>query len=227
MTVALIREAITEDLEISKYPDFVKAVSDVLDQAEVHQRRVTDLLEANNRYQEDAREARAEVRRQFGGPTLMQTRMIVKAALSGERDKSGVPKYNHCLRVEEHAHDIIREWRLPGLHHDIRTVALTHDLIEDSDLDSMDLSNLGYSKAVVRAVVLLTHDEDTDYHDYIDRLCASRDYLAIVGKMADNRDNTDPKRYVGLEPDFAAYLNKRYAGVREKLETTLKDMLKR
>lgn len=226
MSVAHIREALTDPI-IALYPDFTKAVGGVLDQIDAHSARVNDLLVANNRYQEEAREARAEVRRVFGGPTLMQTRMIVKAALSGETDKSGDPKYNHCLRVEEHAHDIIREWRLPGLHHDIRTVALTHDLIEDSDLDSMDLSNLGYHKSVVRAVVLLTHDEGTDYHDYIDRLCASGDYLAIVGKMADNRDNTDPKRYVGLDEDFAAYLNKRYAGVREKLETALKDLLKR
>jgi (p)ppGpp synthase/HD superfamily hydrolase len=157
-------------------------------------------------------------------PTITKTKILVKAALSGQKDKQGVSKYDHCLRVADNMVSLIRRYKLNAVS-DYIHVALLHDVIEDSDITEDDLHIFGYNNKTIDAVKLLTHDEGNDYNDYIDALCASGNLTALLGKLADNLDNDNPDRLGGLDEKFRSYLTKRYVGVREKLEKAIETCL--
>lgn len=160
-------------------------------------------------------------------PTIHKTAILVKAALSGQKDKAGVSKYEHCIRVWNNAFTLLDDYKIRDekTRKDAQLVALLHDVIEDSDLNALDLQLFGYSNAVINAVMLVTHDEAGSYQDYIDTLCASGNLIALLAKLADNLDNTSPERTAHLDDKFKAYLANRYAGVREKLETAIKGLI--
>jgi len=159
-------------------------------------------------------------------PTLIKTKILVKAALSGQRDKAGVPKYDHCVRVWNNACRLIRQFNITDerLVSMIEQVALLHDIIEDSDITEDDLHVFGFSNAIIDSVKLVTHDEGSDYHAYIDALCLSGNVPALITKLADNIDNTSQERTSTLDAGFKAYLEKRYAGVQPKLRAALAKM---
>lgn len=141
-------------------------------------------------------------------PTLQSTELLVRAKFAGQFDDGGTPMADHMMRVWQN----VQQW-------DIETqfVAWLHDIIEDTDVTADDLRSMGYSETVVEAVLLLTKPDKEPYADYIDRLCASGNKRAIIVKLADNKDNTDPNRWLWLNPFKAQALTKRYHGVREKL----------
>jgi hypothetical protein len=76
----------------------------------------------------------------------------------------------------------------------------------------------------LEAVDLLTHDKkQLDYPAYIDRICESGNRWAILVKLADQKDNLDPARWLLLGKHRARALTKRYAGVVPKLEEALEN----
>lgn len=66
--------------------------------------------------------------------------------------------------------------------------ALLHDVVEDTNMDFADLEAEGFPKSVVDALKLLTHDEKTDYMDYVKALSGNR--IAARVKLADLRHNS-------------------------------------
>ena len=148
-------------------------------------------------------------------PTLEQTEALIFKHFSQVFDDAGVSMYEHMKRV----HARVAQYDVETQH-----VAWLHDIIEDTDVTGGDLFDMGYSEAVVEAVLLLTHDKSHGtYAEYIDRLCQSGNHRAINVKLADNADNTDPKRWLYLNPYKAQALSKRYHGVREKLLKALEN----
>lgn len=160
-------------------------------------------------------------------PSLIKTEILVKAALSGQYDKAGISKFAHCMRVGVNADKLLKTYKIKDSKTvtDVVTVALLHDVIEDSDITADDLHLFGYSNAVIDAVELVTHDETESYSDYIDRLCLSGNFVALIAKLADNLDNNSEERTKYLDESFKAYLAKRYSGVREKLQEAIKNYL--
>ena len=71
-------------------------------------------------------------------------------------------------------------------------VALLHDVIEDTDYTIEDLINLGFDKTVTDAIALLTHDNDTDYMEYVAKI--KNNPIAKAVKLADLRHNSDLSR---------------------------------
>lgn len=146
-------------------------------------------------------------------PTLEFTEQLVRLKFAGQTDDAGVPMADHMMRVWQ---------RVQHLDEDTQHVAWLHDIIEDTDVHGGDLFDMGYSEDVVTAVLLLTKPDKMPYADYIDHLISSGDRRAITVKLADNADNTDPKRWLYLNPYKAQALSKRYHGVKEKLIGALK-----
>lgn len=70
--------------------------------------------------------------------------------------------------------------------------ALLHDVVEDTNMDFADLEAEGFPKSVVDALRLLTHDEKTDYMDYVKALSGNR--IAARVKLADLRHNSTAGR---------------------------------
>ena len=67
-------------------------------------------------------------------------------------DKSGLPYVFHPFHVAEQMED-----------EKTTVVALLHDIVEDTDTTFEDLEELGFSKDILNALKLMTHDKNTDY----------------------------------------------------------------
>lgn len=96
-------------------------------------------------------------------------------------DKSGIPYVFHPFHVAE---QVETEEEV--------CVALLHDVMEDSDIAVDDIRAAGMSESVVEALLLLTHDPDVEYMDYISAL--SGNAIARKVKLADLRHNSDLSR---------------------------------
>lgn len=106
-------------------------------------------------------------------------------AHAGQLDKGGQPYILHPIRVMLQCETI-----------EEKTVAMLHDLLEDTDTTEADLRAAGFSDAVIEAVLLLTKEKGADYMAYIARICENR--LAARVKLADLTDNMDLNRLPGL-----------------------------
>lgn len=75
---------------------------------------------------------------------------------------------------------------------DTTIVALLHDVAEDTDYTLSNLRGMGFGNKVIEALVLLTHDENVPYMDYVREI--RNDPIATKVKLADLRHNMDLTR---------------------------------
>ncbi len=97
-------------------------------------------------------------------------------------DKSGLPYVFHPFHLAEQMND-----------ETTTIVALLHDVIEDTDYTLDDLLNMGFSKQVIDAIAVMTHDENIAYMDYIQIIKTNS--IATAVKLADLKHNSDLTRY--------------------------------
>jgi len=118
---------------------------------------------------------------------MIYTAMTKKAiklmyeAHKNQVDKAGMPYVLHPLHVAEEMEDETRT-----------IVALLHDVVEDSDITFEKLSELGFSNTVIESLKLLTHDDNIDYFDYIQKIGTNPISMSV--KLADLRHNSDLSR---------------------------------
>ena len=101
----------------------------------------------------------------------------------GQKDKAGRPYFVHVMHVAEQMDD---EYST--------CVALLHDTLEDTDLDSGILER-DFPREVVDAVKVLTHKSGTDYFDYVREV--KKNTIASKVKRADLEHNLDASRFDG------------------------------
>ena len=120
----------------------------------------------------------------------MLDRAIALAADSfkGRFDKAGKPYILHCLAVMN---------QMPQDDEELMAIAVLHDVVEDTKVTFNDLSQQGFSRRVITALQLLTHNHDTSYDDYVRALAGNPDAKKV--KIADLRHNSDITRMKGLE----------------------------
>lgn len=125
--------------------------------------------------------------------------LAVAIALAAEgfkniKDRGGKPYILHCLRVMNNLNTDDEE---------LQQIAVLHDVVEDEVATMEDLQyKYKFSKRVIAALILLTHDTMMlSYDDYIKRIATNDD--ARVVKLADLKDNSDISRLKGLsKKDF-------------------------
>lgn len=117
--------------------------------------------------------------------TLDKALIIACEAHNGQKDRFGRPYILHPVRV-------MMKMRTDTE----RIVAVLHDVIEDSSWTLGQLTEEGFSSAVVAAVDRLTKRENEPYPAYIERIKA--DPLAVTVKIADLEDNMDVTRYASF-----------------------------
>ena len=124
---------------------------------------------------------------------------IAYAAHHGQVDKAGVPYIFHPLHLAESMDDEIS-----------CCAALLHDTVEDTDVTLEQLAE-EFPAEVVEAVRLLTHDENTDYYDYVRGIKGNP--IAMKVKLADIAHNTDQSRFAGVQvPEgMLGYFRDKYA----------------
>lgn len=122
-------------------------------------------------------------------PTRLQKAIdLAVHAHRGSEDPPGEPYIVHPMRV------LLAVSQADDAHQneELRCVAILHDTLEHAGLKSADLKAAGMSRAVIRAVQLLTHRDQDPYDDYIVKL--KDDPLARAVKLADLLDNADLRR---------------------------------
>lgn len=91
-------------------------------------------------------------------------------------------------------------------------VALLHDVLEDTDTTPAQLREQGFSQELVDALLLLTHDKNTDYMTYIRRIKANP--IAAAVKRADLMHNSDLTRLDTVDERALARVEKYQAALR-------------
>ena len=115
---------------------------------------------------------------------------IATEAHKGQFDKAGEVYINHPIAVSK-----ICNWIKA------KTVALLHDVVEDTDI-TLEYLRLYFDDQIVEAVDLLTHRDNEDYQTYLTRI--KRNELAKEVKKADLWHNMDLSRLSNpTEEDFA------------------------
>lgn len=133
-------------------------------------------------------------------PAEMLAKAISMAAQIHERqkDKGGAPYILHPMRLA---------MRLRTTDYELMAIAMLHDAVEDGEeLSAKKLLHYGMSPRVVDAVMLLTHDPEVEYMDYIRRIGTNPD--ATLVKIEDLRDNSDITRLKGLSEKDVKRLHK-------------------
>ena len=125
---------------------------------------------------------------------------IATEAHHGQKDLDGNPVILHPLTVG-----------LMGKNADEQCAGFLHDVVEDTDYTFDDLLGMGVSPHIVDALRLLTHEEGTDYLDYVRRIARSGNQLAIAVKLNDLQHNL--KR--GRERGYTRLVEKHEAALRE------------
>ena len=103
------------------------------------------------------------------------------AAHKEQKDKSGLPYVFHPFHLAEQMED-----------EESTVVALLHDVAEDTDYTLEDIAAMGFSRNVMEALALLTHDEAVPYMEYVKAI--RKNPVARKVKLADLRHNSDLSR---------------------------------
>ena len=98
-----------------------------------------------------------------------------------QTDKSGLPYIFHPVHLAEQMTD-----------ENTTCVALLHDVVEDTDITFEQLEKEGFSKEIIDALKLMTHDKSVPYMDYVKGIKTNS--IATKVKLADLTHNSDLTR---------------------------------
>lgn len=119
-------------------------------------------------------------------------------------DKSGIPYVFHPFHLAEQMET-----------EETTIVALLHDVVEDTEYTLDDIAKMEFGDSVVKAIALLTHDDDTDYMDYV-RVIKSNPIAKAV-KLADLKHNSDLSRLDTID-EWALKRREKYLKALELLQ---------
>ena len=134
--------------------------------------------------------------------------MVAYNAHHGQVDKCGIPYIFHPIHLAEQMDDEIS-----------CTVALLHDVVEDTEITIKDLAKL-FPVEVIDAVNILTRNKETSYYEYIEALKSNK--VAVKVKLSDLDHNLDITRMTyedSLESAKVKALRSRYKKAKEILTT--------
>lgn len=137
-------------------------------------------------------------------PKLEDAISLAVEAHRGQHDKAGQPYILHPLRVMMRLETEVE-----------RTVAILHDVVEDTPYTLARLRELGYSEEILSALDALTRRPSESYEEFIERLRPQA--LARRVKLADLEDNMDIRRLRAVGPKEAERLS-RYTAAWHRLK---------
>ena len=136
------------------------------------------------------------------------TRKAMKIAYDahyGQLDKSGVPYVYHPIHLAEQMKT-----------EEECIVALLHDVVEDTSLTLVELSQV-FPAEIIEVVDLLTHRDSDDYFTYLTKIKGHP--IAKKIKLADISHNSDQTRCIGckLSEDKLTHWREKYQKATEFL----------
>ena len=138
-------------------------------------------------------------------PLTMKAMKLAYEAHHGQLDYNGMPYVFHPYHLAEQMTDEITT-----------CAALLHDVVEDTDW-TIEQLEAQFPPEVTQAVRLLTHDDGTDYFDYVRRIKGNP--IAKAVKLADLAHNSDQTRCIGsgLSDEQLARWREKYSRAKEIL----------
>lgn len=140
---------------------------------------------------------------------------IVTTLFENDVDKGGLPYMLHLIYVYKHVSSV-----------EEKVIALLHDVLEDKDVSSDDLLEVGFPKKIVDDVLILTRVKPTSYEDYIDNMIKKASREALNVKAVDLENNIDLRRIKNPTVKDYQRVEKRYIPTREKVLNRLKEIEK-
>jgi (p)ppGpp synthase/HD superfamily hydrolase len=128
---------------------------------------------------------------------------FIRAAHEGQYDKLGNPYVEHLEWVMEHVPD------------HLQTVALGHDILEDTATTKQDLYDHGFWTWEVGTIDRLTKRSNEDLQKYLERILTDGD--AVTVKIIDIRHNLLPDRLEALDAETQTRLKEKYTKMLEVL----------
>ena len=113
----------------------------------------------------------------------------------GQTDKGGLPYIYHPIHLAEQMDS-----------ENAVCVALLHDVVEDTEWTLESLSDEGFPEIVIDALAVLTHDADTEYFDYIEKISVNE--IASKVKTADLKHNSDLSRLDDISDETIRQMDK-------------------
>ena len=132
------------------------------------------------------------------------TKKALKLCFEAHRDqtdKSGMPYVFHPFHLAEQMTD---EYTV--------TVALLHDVVEDTDIAFEDITSMGFPAEVTDALKLLTHDDAVEYMDYVAKI--KHNPIAKAVKLADLSHNSDTSRLDAVDEKALKRVEKYAAAIK-------------
>lgn len=120
---------------------------------------------------------------------------LAVAAHKGQKDRYGAPYILHPLRVMSRVETAAE-----------KTVAVLHDVVEDTDWTLDKLRREGFPEEIIVALDCVTKREGEPYEDFVGRSGANP--LARSVKLADLEDNMDARRMPEITDDAKTRLQK-------------------
>ncbi len=141
---------------------------------------------------------------------LLEVYQLACRLHTGQVDKAGRPYIEHLtrvlLRVQAAGGDLIQQ-----------IASLLHDAIEDGKVSAEQLLWLGVQTDAIELVVMLTKRTDQSYEDYLAGV--KRCPHALMVKLEDLGDNSDPTRLAELPLVVSQRLQKKYDSAKQFLAT--------
>ena len=131
-------------------------------------------------------------------PLTLKAMDLAYRAHHDQRDKSGTPYIFHPIHLAEAMEDELS-----------CCVALLHDTVEDTWVTLDDIRR-DFPAEVADAVALMTHDDGTDYFDYVRAIAENP--IAKKVKLADLAHNSDQTRLLaaGICGEMLQRLREKY-----------------
>jgi (p)ppGpp synthase/HD superfamily hydrolase len=108
---------------------------------------------------------------------LVKAEQVARKAHEGQYRRDGITPYiKHVEAVVSRVSSV-----------DEKIVAWLHDVVEDTSVTAKDLIEMGFDRALIDAVVLLTKTEGYDLQNYLEAI--KRNPVAKAVKIADMRAN--------------------------------------
>lgn len=121
------------------------------------------------------------------GELLSKAILIATNAHHGQFDKGGNPYILHPLAVMGLIEDADEE---------LQSIAVLHDVIEDTKVTWQDLKEAGMTDRIIAAVRLLTKMPGQTYEEYKEGVFSNADAMRV--KKADLTHNSDIRRLKGI-----------------------------
>ena len=145
---------------------------------------------------------------------LLETSIkVAEKVFEGRLDKGGNPYMVHLLSVSYFMDNELD-----------KTVAILHDILEDSAVTKEELQDFGYPKEVIDAIEILTRKEKEDYSKYIERIMSSENLTALNVKLYDLKNNMDISRIKNPTPKDFERIETRYRKSYIKIENKINEM---